>query len=304
MAKVCVDCGSRKKTNRGIRCHPCSMAHRNKERGRQIRESQGIIDPPWFCVGCGEVEVSMPQGSCHHCAMEKRRKYPKHNFCLDCGIEITARAERCPSCAAVEVSSRPDTIKRKSDPVVRKNVSNALARAHADPSKRKAYSEAMRRRWERGDFDDLHTDEWRKNHARKLGDAWQNGVFDGRARVTNPSGLALAVFAALIKRGHQATVEYFVEKRFFDIYVLGLDLLVEVDGEYWHYSDDAIKAGQPRRDQEKQDIALSNGYNFARLREGDLKDQGIESAIEEMVSRCAWLVPDFEYASDFPEYGS
>lgn len=54
--------------------------------------------------------------------------------------------------------------------------------------------------------------------------------------------------------------------RYFDFYLLNQNLLIEIDGEYWHRNEDRIEI-----DKLKTIDAISNGYIFLRISDIDLK---------------------------------
>ena len=84
----------------------------------------------------------------------------------------------------------------------------------------------------------------------------EKGVYRNVYR--NPSRLAKAVWGAIRSNGYMAELEYIICNRSYDIFVPTLNLLIEVDGEYWHYSERAIKQGVPERDARKEEIARAS----------------------------------------------
>lgn len=69
-----------------------------------------------------------------------------------------------------------------------------------------------------------------------------------------------------VKTQKQSTEKIYGAKRYFDIYVVELHLLIELDGEFWHRKADRLKI-----DIAKTDYARSHNYDFLRLSDSLLK---------------------------------
>jgi len=63
-------------------------------------------------------------------------------------------------------------------------------------------------------------------------------------------------------------------RRIFDFYLPDLNILIEADGDFWHYSEWAEKNGHTKRDKTKSKWAIDNGYKLIRLRESDVEKFG------------------------------
>lgn len=70
----------------------------------------------------------------------------------------------------------------------------------------------------------------------------------------------------IVKTQKQSTEKICGAKRYFDIYIAELNLLIELDGEFWHRKPDRLKI-----DIAKTDYARLHNYNFLRLSDSLLK---------------------------------
>jgi len=69
----------------------------------------------------------------------------------------------------------------------------------------------------------------------------------------------------------------------YDEYIPELNILVEADGEYWHYSEWANDKGIPENDIQKEQWAASNGYHLVRVRERDVESRGMKACLSEQL---------------------
>lgn len=153
------------------------------------------------------------------------------------------------------------------------------------PEGRKRNSERMKQKWANGDF----------NHLQQVTRTnWENGVFANvwteelRAKQSanrvrylkeNPTkktdtGLELNFKAFLEQHGIAYEHQYIVDDTrsgqwLFDFYIPSLNLLVEVDGEYYH----TISLRQINRDKRKQNCAWKRGYHFLRISDKDWRPE-------------------------------
>jgi len=109
--------------------------------------------------------------------------------------------------------------------------------------------------------------------------AWE----DGRLQC-NPSNLEKIIAQALDDFGVEYLTQYNLTGRRYDLYLPELNLLIEVDGEYWHYSETAYSRGQPVKDAEKNNIAISLGYDMVRLHERDIHKYGAQYIVKEILN--------------------
>lgn len=63
-------------------------------------------------------------------------------------------------------------------------------------------------------------------------------------------------------------------RKTFDFYLPDLNILIEADGDFWHHSQWATKSGNSKRDREKDQWAIDNGFKLIRLRESDIEKFG------------------------------
>lgn len=74
-------------------------------------------------------------------------------------------------------------------------------------------------------------------------------------------------------------------RRVYDFYLPKLNTLIEVDGDFWHYSEWAENNGSTKRDKEKTKWAIDNGFSFIRLREKDINEFGALSLLQEIFKK-------------------
>lgn len=88
-------------------------------------------------------------------------------------------------------------------------------------------------------------------------------------------------FKKLLKElGVKHEVQKIVGKKIFDFYLNEYNLLVEVDGDYWHYNANTIKTENINNIQKrnikndiyKNSLATGFGYKIERVWESDLKN--------------------------------
>ncbi len=82
----------------------------------------------------------------------------------------------------------------------------------------------------------------------------------------------------LIEIGVDFRTQEIVGGKIFDFYIPSSNLLVEIDGDYWHGNPEKYKRPNKmqntnrKNDKRKDLIAESNGYKISRVWESDLKD--------------------------------
>ncbi len=198
-----------------------------------------------------------------------------------------------------------------------KSLSEGIKRAYQEgkiiPSRssqefRDSISNSVKLRWESGLYDGVFTTD---NHRKKQRDAtlkmWEDGRFSAwseerKTRMSevatkrwldgdfdhvyhSPTGIESKVMEAL----DSYRIEYIPQFRPpettfpYDIYIPSLNLLIEVDGWYWHHSSFAISIGAPERDVRKTQVAKDLGYNIIRFREDDLNSIGANELVKTLV---------------------
>jgi very-short-patch-repair endonuclease len=69
--------------------------------------------------------------------------------------------------------------------------------------------------------------------------------------------------------------------RFYDFFLVDYDTLIEIDGYHWHHSEWAISRGSPVSDAEKDEWAVTHGFDMVRIPEKYV----VPTIVKE------WLVP-------------
>jgi len=138
------------------------------------------------------------------------------------------------------------------NPDYRRRVLEAISIAQSIPGHHQKKSKAAKAQWARGDMD---------------------GVFK------SPSSLEIEIAKALDDCGISYIQQYKLEGdgRPFDFFVPP-NLLVEVDGEYWH-----SQPGRKERDRAKAELAISQGFTFLRIKEREVKALGALAVVKERI---------------------
>jgi len=138
-------------------------------------------------------------------------------------------------------------------------------------------SEAAKVAHARGDFDGVFTEEYRRKLSEGAKASWVRGDYDGA--FTSPSKPELAIAQALDDAG----IEYETQRRLegdgrpFD-FLIGDDLLLEVDGVYWHSRPRAAE-----RDAAKTVLAEERGYRLVRITDLEIAERGAETIVKEIL---------------------
>ena len=89
------------------------------------------------------------------------------------------------------------------------------------------------------------------------------------------------VFASMLKEiGVDFELQKVVGKKIFDFYIPSKNMIVEVDGDYWHANPiiyeqkdlNKIQLRNQKNDKYKETLAKGNGFKFERVWEYDLKN--------------------------------
>ena len=138
-----------------------------------------------------------------------------------------------------------------------------------------------------------HSQETREKLSNATVKMWKRGAFD-RGNGLWRSQLEERVYEHLSKR-FECFHSYRIENFVFDIFVPSLNLLIEVNGDYWHfnpevYSHDYYDGHRKvvaseiwQRDREKAEIARKSGYNFCSIWQRDIS-KNFQGAIENAIS--------------------
>lgn len=225
--------------------------------------------------------------------------------CLDCDKQLRdPYAKRCSSCAAVERMSRPGARQEVAEGVskaskemwanpefrARMKVLHATPEFRAamardnqkvwTPASRQKFSETLRRLW--ADPNSVfNSPEYKAKKSASAKQQWAKGLCDDVFDST--SAYEVLVAHALDNLGVRYQQQYRPAGyyRLYDFHIPVHNVLMEVDGNFWHHSEWAIKYGIPERDAEKEQWALDNGYGFVRLGEDVVLNDNLQSLLEE-----------------------
>lgn len=256
MDKLCIDCGKKLYSgNKTGRCVPCMNRHRasDPEFKRAISEGRraAIADPNYM-------------------------KNKHSRYCIDCGVLLRGHGSplRCRSCSSKVVMVDLAEQGRLGTPCTEE--------------RKQRISEGMKAAHERGCYDD-----WMEEFAEIGKIIWKDPV-----RIQEAAERA----SAQMSRGfqHPSSLELLVQD-FFDTHNIAYvpqykpdnynrvydfllpdampPLLVEVDGHYWHASEDAIARGAAETDAAKDTWANANGFDILRIPERDMLAVGVEAFI-------------------------
>lgn len=129
---------------------------------------------------------------------------------------------------------------------------------------------------------------------------WQDGKFDYGKNGIFSSKIENAVFEAFVTKDPKTVhnkIRLSNEERsyVFDIYVPSKNLLVEVNGDYWHYNPTKYTADYFDtsrnvkvtdvwdRDSTKLLLAINSGYNITVIWERDIKTLGVETIVDQIM---------------------
>jgi len=100
-------------------------------------------------------------------------------------------------------------------------------------------------------------------------------AFSGR------TSLEIAMANALAEAGFEFEEQYQLSGKnwLYDFYLPNLDLLIETDGDFFHYSDWAREQGQPKRDKLKTKHAQALGYRLVRIKESEVQEYGADEIV-------------------------
>lgn len=179
-----------------------------------------------------------------------------------------------------------------SDEWRQKQSESHAGKTHSEEHKRKI-GKASARSWAQGDHDGQFTEEVLEVMAEKAtanwaagvyGDPseimkarWERGCFDHR--VMNPSSLERKIAEALNAYNISYAQQYRIEgdRRSFDFFIEP-NVLVEVDGEYWH-----SRPGRAEQDKQKTELAKERGFTLARVPERAFKELGPLDIVRERI---------------------
>jgi len=276
---TCIDCGC-KITEGASRCRDCSYSYRypkhnfcidcGKELARKRKSYPAtrcrkcylktIQQPKRFCDSCGkQISRDSKTGLCGDCLCSQKKV---QTFCIACGKEISLGAKRCRRCATEYRWSNPDT---------RAKLIQKQKKGWSKPGVKERFGKIVKERWA--------DEEWASDTISKIRQGWSdNGP-------PFQSNLEESVQEVLTDLGVDFETQWQIPsyRYIYDIFIPCSNLLVEVNGEFWHYSDYAEEQGFVDRDKEKKQLAEQAGYAIVHLRESLIEEIGPKQAVEERV---------------------
>lgn len=139
-----------------------------------------------------------------------------------------------------------------------------------------------------------HSDETRLKCAKATAERWKLGKYSNLTGLWR-SGLEMQVLDSLSKR-YDCEHSFRISNRVYDIFIQELNLLIEINGDYWHFNPSFYKADHFdkhrnlfardvwERDKRKIELAVSSGYNITTIWQSDLL-QNFEEAIDNAISK-------------------
>lgn len=225
-----------------------------------------------YCIDCGKLLESTYSIRCHSCENIHRwegKKKPT-NHCIDCNVELSKvnyKSLRCHSCNAKHQWSDKNFRAAMVDKAINlwdtkyDEMLCATQSQHCHDAK----SVAMKRMW--ADPTSSHRKYMNNHHFL-------------------PSTLEMKFKSWLDIAGIQHVQQYRPKDyhRFYDFYLPAYNALVEIDGDFWHYSAWAALQGTPQTDTQKDQWAYDHGFIMVRIPEHEMCPTIVED----------WLLPELE----------
>ena len=138
------------------------------------------------------------------------------------------------------------------------------------PERNKKISEVQKLSWKNG-RSNTHLDEWRNSEKNKKRLRSQQKKATKAVLGIKQSKPEKGYEKELRKQGIEYKTQNFVEQYPFDFYIPSKNLLVEIDGEFYHplKEEDCVYPIQKhnfKRDKLKTIVAMNNGYKLKRVR--------------------------------------
>lgn len=187
--------------------------------------------------------------------------------CIDCGTKLTGHDKpvRCRSCAAKCChANNPERNAVYATDEFKTKIGKLAKDRWADPDYKARTSKALKAA--------SSNPEVRAKQHRATKEAWNRGCYDNRVINLSPSSLEVRLAQALDKAGILYIQQYKPDGywRYYDFYLPGHKLLIEVDGAYWH-----SLPGRSDIDVEKTRYAIDHGYMLLRV-----PDDALERAMK------------------------
>lgn len=106
----------------------------------------------------------------------------------------------------------------------------------------------------------------------------------GQARCLKPSGAECAMMDMLDGMGVDYDFQYPIGRLAYDFHIAHTNILIEVDGVFWHHSEWAREHGAPARDARKAQAAEQRGYLLVRITDQQLYEEPdtVEKALHQL----------------------
>jgi len=158
-------------------------------------------------------------------------------------------------------------------PEAQKNISQGQKQRYADPEELRKNSESTKAAWREEKYDNEST---RRRFSEAIKQNWEEGVYDDRRPPQSPTIPELKISAALDVCGIEHEPQYSPKgcRYIFDEYLPQAQLIIEVDGDYWHGLPEVIE-----RDARKDAWAKDNGYKLLHISENDINEYGAWSIV-------------------------
>ena len=301
--KICVDCGV--KVYKGPRCPSCGCKVREKRKREtgyecsdQTRKKLSIAakkqwdDPDSVIAGAkerlrrsdslkskwatdGDPIHSAHAGFMRSNAAKRRCMDPdwrrtlsvntKHQWASGC---FDARLGHCHS---TETKAKISAASKAywSDPETRANQSKVLKHAFANPEVQRRHSAGLRHMWSKPE------------HRLSMAKAIEHSHSISNHFQLHPSSLEMRLAHAMDRLDVVYKQQYRPDGywRFYDFFIPDQNLLIEVDGTYWHSLPKSKKI-----DREKDLMSTRLGFDFLRISEEDLNIYDAEEVV-----RC-WIL--------------
>jgi len=149
-------------------------------------------------------------------------------------------------------------------------------------------SEGLKKAWADGKFGNRdYSEESKRKKSESIKKLWEEGHYDEMlaniGRDPTDLELDLAYILDCLELEHISQHRPDGCSYIYDEYVPGFNLLIEADGEHWHYSEWAKNQGVPEKDARKDQWATDNNYRIAHVRGRDVESRGMKACLSEQL---------------------
>jgi very-short-patch-repair endonuclease len=125
----------------------------------------------------------------------------------------------------------------------------------------------------------IHSEETREKMSRTAKQKWESGEIGNKKHYTSKLEEKFKIILELLNINHQQHFYAKDIKAFYDFYLPEYNILIEVDGDFWHCHPDLFlnpkyesQKYNLERDKEKNQWASENGYTLLRFWENDINN--------------------------------